>query len=42
MKIAVTSGYVNARHDGLPIEAAFIEKPYDPTCGAEKLKLVDA
>jgi CheY-like chemotaxis protein len=43
MKIAVISGYVNARHDGLPIEAVFIEKPYGPTCVAEKLKeLVDA
>jgi CheY-like chemotaxis protein len=30
VKIAVTSGYVNARHDGLPTEALFIEKPYDP------------
>jgi CheY-like chemotaxis protein len=43
VKIAVTSGYVNARHDGLPTEALFIEKPYDPSYVAEKLKqLVDA
>jgi two-component system, response regulator PdtaR len=38
VKIIVTSGYVNARHSGLPTEALFIEKPYDPTHVARKLK----
>ena len=38
MKVIVTSGYVNARHSGLPTEALFIEKPYNPTLVAHKLK----
>jgi CheY-like chemotaxis protein len=43
MKIVVTSGYAKARQDGLPAEALFIEKPYDPAHVAETLKeLVDA
>jgi two-component system, response regulator PdtaR len=43
VKIVVTSGCVKARQDGLPTETLFIEKPYDPTHVAEKLKeLVDA
>jgi hypothetical protein len=43
VKIVVTSGCVKARQDDLPREPLFIEKPYDPTHVAEKLKeLVDA
>ena len=38
VKIIVTSGYVNAQHSGLPTEALFIEKPYDLTQVARKLK----
>jgi two-component system, response regulator PdtaR len=38
VKIVVTSGYVKARQDGLPAEALFIEKPYDPMHVVEKLK----
>jgi two-component system, response regulator PdtaR len=38
VKIAVTSGCVKAGHDGLPAEAVFIEKPYDPVHVAERLK----
>jgi hypothetical protein len=38
VKIIVTSGYVNAQHRGLPPEALFIEKPYDPTQVTRKLK----
>ena len=38
VKIIVTSGYVNAQHSGLSTEALFIEKPYDPTQVARKLK----
>jgi two-component system, response regulator PdtaR len=38
VKIVVTSGYVKARQDGLPAEALFIGKPYDPMHVVEKLK----